>query len=203
MVVDTGDADQGLPGARQLWAGRFQAVLSTQSLAEADPRCALTLGAPTDGDLQQADRLTALGNCRPLRDSDGDVATRYLRYFPQGEMYFRELNFRFHRFEPRRFYFNGGFGTARPAIKGTHRAPYCPATRTTSPSPSASTLGDWICARASVSPAGLSRHAWRIWTAWAPCWDWPDCHGSRGCQKYWNSPQRSQSRVRDFIVFFR
>lgn len=147
MVVDTGDADQGLPGARQLWAGRFQAVLSTQSLAEpgypfgslvpycldragrpilllshlaqhsrnlaADPRCALTLGAPTDGDLQQADRLTALGNCRPLRDSDGDVATRYLRYFPQGEMYFRELNFRFHRFEPRRFYFNGGFGTAR------------------------------------------------------------------------------------------
>jgi len=139
--------DGDLKEVRQLWAGRFQGVLSTQSLADpgypfgsvvpycldgagqplfllshlaqhcknldADPRCAFTIAEPTEGDVQQSLRLTCLGDCSPIPPQDAAAASRYFSYFPQGRVYFEELNFRFHRLTPRRFHFNGGFATAR------------------------------------------------------------------------------------------
>jgi putative heme iron utilization protein len=139
--------DDGFEPVRQLWAGRFQGVISTQSQAEpgypfgslvpycldragrpvflfshlaqhaknlaADPRCALTLAEPVPGDIQQGQRLTCIGECRPLDPSEADSLERYLRYFPDGRIYAERLNFRPYRLEPRRFHYNGGFAAAR------------------------------------------------------------------------------------------
>lgn len=136
-----------LDGARRLWAGRFRAVLSTHSKAEAgypfgsvvpycldttgqpllllshlaqhtrnlieDPRCALTLADSGDGDLQQNDRLTGIGDCTPIPTEDIPAAHRYFRYYPASENYFKKLGFRFYRLMARRFHYNGGFATAR------------------------------------------------------------------------------------------
>jgi putative heme iron utilization protein len=84
----------------------------TRNLHE-DPRCAFTLFEPSDGDLQQIDRLTCLGECTPMPPEDAHAMYRYFRYFPAGKTYFKQLNFRFFRLLPLRFHFNGGFATAR------------------------------------------------------------------------------------------
>lgn len=78
---------------------------------DADGRCALTLGAGANGDVQQSPRLTALGDVRPA-GADAD-AGRYLRYYPHARMYLEELGFRFYRFAALRLHWNGGFATAR------------------------------------------------------------------------------------------
>lgn len=139
--------DSELEPARQLWAGRFQGVLSTHSKAEigypfgsvvpycldrcgqpillfshlaqhcrnldTDPRCALTIYDETLGDVQKNERLTCLADCSVVPPEDIEVGLRYFRYFPNGRMYFEQLNFRFYRLVPRRFHYNGGFATAR------------------------------------------------------------------------------------------
>jgi hypothetical protein len=79
----------------------------------ADRRCALTLAEPVPGDIQQGQRLTCIGECRPLDPSEADSLERYLRYFPDGRIYAERLNFRPYRLEPRRFHYNGGFAAAR------------------------------------------------------------------------------------------
>jgi hypothetical protein len=78
---------------------------------EADPRCALTLFDPVEGDVQQGRRLTCMGRCQPL--DDADALARYCRHFPRGTVYARELGFRLYGFIPERAYYNGGFATAR------------------------------------------------------------------------------------------
>ena len=84
----------------------------TQNL-EADSRCGLTLVAEGEGDVQQRGRLSALGNVTPSgADADAD-AERYFRAFPHTQPYFEQLGFRFYRFTPLRFHWNGGFATAR------------------------------------------------------------------------------------------
>jgi heme iron utilization protein len=139
--------DGSFEPVRQLWAGRFQGVLSTQSQAEAgypfgsvvpycldrtgrpvflfshlaqhaknlaaDSRCAFTIAEPVPGDVQQGQRLTCIGDCRPLDPSEVASVTRYLRYFPEAQPYLEQLNFRPYRLEPRRFHYNGGFAAAR------------------------------------------------------------------------------------------
>ena len=40
-------------------------------------------------------------------------AERYFNHFPQTRTYYQELGFRFYRFTPSRFHWNGGFATAR------------------------------------------------------------------------------------------
>ena len=131
--------------ARQLLAGAFQGVLSTQSLehtgypfgsvvpyvldrdglpllllshlsqhtknADADPHCGLTLLDHGAGNVQERSRLSLIGDLVPLAQADD--AERYFAYFPPSEMYFRQLGFRFYRFEAKRFHWNGGFATAR------------------------------------------------------------------------------------------
>ena len=78
---------------------------------EADPRCGLTVMQAGDGDVQQLARLSAVGDVRAIEA--GPAEGRYFDYFPQTRPYFEQLGFRFYRFEPRRFHWNGGFATAR------------------------------------------------------------------------------------------
>lgn len=139
--------DDTFEPVRQLWAGRFQGVISTQSAAEpgypfgslvpycldragrpiflfshlaqharnleADPSCAFTLSEPVPGDVQQGQRLTCIGECAPIAGPDLAAIRRYLHYFPAGQMYYEQLNFRPYRLQPRRFHYNGGFAMAR------------------------------------------------------------------------------------------
>jgi putative heme iron utilization protein len=78
---------------------------------DADGRCALTVIEEGTGDVQERGRLSAIGKVSsPRIDAD---AERYFRYFPQARMYFEQLGFRFYRFMPLRFHWNGGFATAR------------------------------------------------------------------------------------------
>ena len=78
---------------------------------DADGRCGLMVVAAGDGDVQERGRLSAVGDVTPS-GSDADF-DRYFRYFPRARMYFEQLAFRFYRFTPLRFHWNGGFATAR------------------------------------------------------------------------------------------
>ncbi len=74
-------------------------------------RCGLLVSEQGDGDIQQLARLSAIGNLLP--DENTAVAEKYFRYFPAARMYFEQLGFRFYRFNPLHFHWNGGFATAR------------------------------------------------------------------------------------------
>lgn len=76
-------------------------------------KCCLTLQQPGEGDRQELSRLTALSECSELPSEELSLAERFLRYYPHQRPYYEELNFRFYRLQPMRFYFNSGFGTAR------------------------------------------------------------------------------------------
>jgi putative heme iron utilization protein len=78
---------------------------------DADGRCGLTVVEAGGGDVQERGRLSAVGDVAPP-GPDAD-AERYFRYFPHARMYFEQLRFRFYRFTPSRFHWNGGFATAR------------------------------------------------------------------------------------------
>ena len=76
-----------------------------------DPRCCLTTIETGEGDLQQRGRLSGIGDFEahfPPVDTQ-----RFFRYFPHMQMYHAQLGFRFYRFRPARFHWNGGFATAR------------------------------------------------------------------------------------------
>jgi putative heme iron utilization protein len=132
---------------RQLWAGRFQGIISTHSVAEpgypfgslvpycldrnglpiflfshlaqhahnlaGDRRCAFTLTEVVPGDIQQAQRLTCIGECEPCAPPRDDAVDRYLRYYAPARIYYEQLNFRPYRLQPKRFHYNGGFAAAR------------------------------------------------------------------------------------------
>lgn len=78
---------------------------------DADRRCWLTVFEPGTGDVQERGRLSAVGDVTPS-GTEAD-AERYFRYFPHTRMYFEQLAFRFYRFTPLSFHWNGGFATAR------------------------------------------------------------------------------------------
>lgn len=78
---------------------------------DADPRCGLTVSEPGNGDVQQLGRLSAIGDVLPVAPAAD--ADRYFNYFPHTRPYYEQLGFRFYRFNPRRFHWNGGFATAR------------------------------------------------------------------------------------------
>lgn len=84
----------------------------TRNLADA-PKCCLTICESGQGDIQTLMRLTCLAVAEPLPDIPKALAERHFRYFPEGSIYHRELNFHFYRLLPERFYFVGGFGSAR------------------------------------------------------------------------------------------
>jgi putative heme iron utilization protein len=78
---------------------------------DADGRCGLTVVETGAGDVQQRGRLSAVGDVTPL--GPGADSERYFRYFPHARMYFEQLGFRFYRFTPLRFHWNGGFARVR------------------------------------------------------------------------------------------
>ena len=78
----------------------------------ANPQAALTLSDAADGNVPESLRLTAVGEVLPV-DEPAEAAGRYFRYFPQSRDWFEHLDFRFFRFSPARWHFNGGFATAR------------------------------------------------------------------------------------------
>ncbi len=84
----------------------------TRNLA-ADPRCALTLVEPGEGDAQQRMRLSLVAEVRQIGDGVAEQAERHFRYFPAARPYFESLNFSFYRLEPVRAHLVGGFGAAR------------------------------------------------------------------------------------------
>jgi putative heme iron utilization protein len=80
---------------------------------EAVPQCCLTVCESGQGDIQTLMRLTCLAVAEPLPDIPKALAERHFRYFPEGFLYYSELNFHFYRLRPVRIYFVGGFGSAR------------------------------------------------------------------------------------------
>jgi len=80
---------------------------------DASSRCAFTVAEGAEGDAQQSLRLTCLGDCSQIPAAETAAAERYLRYFPDARMYLDALKFRMYRLRPLRFYYNGGFATAR------------------------------------------------------------------------------------------
>lgn len=74
----------------------------------ADPRVSLIV-QPYAEDMQQAGRVTLLGDAVPLPDKVG-FAPRYLRHLPQAEAYLDMADFTFYRIEPLRIRYIGGFG---------------------------------------------------------------------------------------------
>jgi putative heme iron utilization protein len=74
-----------------------------------DRRVSLTVFDRFAMDPQAAGRLTWIGDAEPLA-SDGELRTRYLRYFPASKSYFQTHDFSFYRIELRRARFIGGFG---------------------------------------------------------------------------------------------
>lgn len=76
----------------------------------ADPRCSFIVIAGGD-DIQASARLTLVGECVPVPDSDIDaVASRYYRYFPESTDFHRIHDFVFFVLKPQRCRFIGGFG---------------------------------------------------------------------------------------------
>ena len=84
----------------------------TRNLGDA-PQCCLTINENGQGDIQTLMRLTCLAVAEPLPDIPKALAERHFRYFPEGFIYHSQLNFHFYRLIPERFYFVGGFGSAR------------------------------------------------------------------------------------------
>jgi hypothetical protein len=78
---------------------------------DADGRCSLTVVEAGEGDVQTRARLSALGDAFAADPSE--ELQRYFAYLPQTRVYYEQLGFRFYRFRPRRFHWNGGFATAR------------------------------------------------------------------------------------------
>jgi putative heme iron utilization protein len=76
-----------------------------------DGRCGLTVVEGRDGDVHELGRLSGVGDVKPS-GPEADVE-RYFHYFPQAQMYYEQLGFRFYRYTPLRFHWNGGFATAR------------------------------------------------------------------------------------------
>lgn len=76
-----------------------------------NPKASFTIVGPITGDVQQASRLVAVGEVEAAPDPG--LGERYFRYYPGSRYYAERLNFRFYRFQPLRWHFNGGFATAR------------------------------------------------------------------------------------------
>jgi len=73
----------------------------------------LTVVAEDPDDVLQRARLSLIGDAEKLPNTNAEAMSRYFRYFPNGEAYFRDLNFRFHRLRHLRAHWVGGFGAAR------------------------------------------------------------------------------------------
>lgn len=93
---------------------RHRPVLLISALAEhtrnlmADPRVSLSVSEPGSSDIQNAARLTLIGDVERL-ESDDCPTDRYLRYLPAAAQYL-QLDFNFFRIVPKRIRYIGGVG---------------------------------------------------------------------------------------------
>lgn len=81
---------------------------------EGDPRCALLIGEPGEGDPLAHPRLTLNGVARQLPEGEvrDRLRARYLMRHPKSALYADFADFAFWRVEPTRASLNGGFGRA-------------------------------------------------------------------------------------------
>jgi putative heme iron utilization protein len=79
----------------------------------ANPHASLTCLEAGSGDIQQLARLTCIGKIGVVDATPQEQADHYFEQFPDSRDYFEQLNFRFYKLTPERFYFIGGFGAAR------------------------------------------------------------------------------------------
>ncbi|MDJ0805310.1 MAG: pyridoxamine 5'-phosphate oxidase family protein [Gammaproteobacteria bacterium] len=84
----------------------------TQNLHD-NPHCSILTVELNPANIQQSARLSCLARAEPLKDISTPLLRRYYRYFPDSREYYENLNFRFYRLIPQRFYFVGGFGATR------------------------------------------------------------------------------------------
>jgi heme iron utilization protein len=75
---------------------------------KADPRVSLIV-LEGGADVQEAGRLTVVGEARVVSDTDA-VAARYYRRFPHASGYHQAHDFAFYRIQPVRIRYIGGFG---------------------------------------------------------------------------------------------
>ncbi|EIJ42646.1 putative heme iron utilization protein [Beggiatoa alba B18LD] len=76
----------------------------------AHPKVSLTLHQATTGNVLTAPRLTCLADAIPLSTDDEDSRNRYCRYYPEGESYYKQLDFHFYRLIIKKALYIGGFG---------------------------------------------------------------------------------------------
>ena len=76
----------------------------------ADPKVSLIAIECGVDDIQTAARLTLLADAARIPPEDEDTPERYYRYFPQSRDYHKTHDFDFHRLEPVRARYIGGFG---------------------------------------------------------------------------------------------
>ncbi len=76
----------------------------------ADPRVSLTVIDAGTGDVQNATRITFVGDIEKISPAGREAATQYFEKFPDSDRY-RELpDFNFYRIKPVRIRYIGGFG---------------------------------------------------------------------------------------------
>ncbi len=76
----------------------------------ANPRASLTVVDSGTGDVQNATRITFVGDVEPVRSEVAELSARFFEKFPDSDRY-RELpDFSFYRIKPTRIRYIGGFG---------------------------------------------------------------------------------------------
>lgn len=94
--------------------GLFSALAPHFPGLVADGRCALMLAADNDGDILAGERLELTCDARRLSDAVEIEEARetWVRCYPRGDAWFRQLDFEFFRLDVRAARYNGGFGRA-------------------------------------------------------------------------------------------
>lgn len=77
---------------------------------QANSHVSLTVVESGPEDVQQAGRISWLGDARPVPASDADSLDRFCRFFPQSGAYVTELDFDLYRISPVKIRYIGGFG---------------------------------------------------------------------------------------------
>ncbi len=78
-----------------------------------DPHCSLIITEAVKGDIQQARRLTVIGQIEQIDAPEPTLTEHHFSRFPDSRPHYEQLNFQFLRLVPKRFYWVGGFGAAR------------------------------------------------------------------------------------------
>jgi hypothetical protein len=77
---------------------------------QANPRVSLTVIDSGTGDVQNATRITFVGDIEKIDRADRDAAAQYFEKFPDSDRYRDLPDFNFYRIKPVRIRYIGGFG---------------------------------------------------------------------------------------------